>query len=111
MRRYLTLGALIVLAACGTPGSTPQKSDAPERARKVAQEFVDGYDHQFPEEAYEVGYPDTPMDRLGDRSAAAMTAWRAKEDAWLMVLRAIDPGQLEGTDAAIPYAFTRDRLE
>ena len=77
----------------------------------VAKEFVDGYYHQFPEEAYEVGYPDTPMDRLGDRSAAAMTAWRAKEDAWLARLAAIDPTQLEGTDAGIPYAFTRDRLE
>ena len=79
--------------------------------RTVAKEFVDGYYHQFPEEAYEVGYPDTPMARLGDRSTAAMAAWRAKEDAWLATLAAIDPGQLEGTDAAIPYAFTRDRLE
>ena len=42
---------------------------------------------------------------------AAMTAWRAKEDAWLATLATIDPAQLEGTDAAIPYAFTRDRLE
>jgi uncharacterized protein (DUF885 family) len=100
-----------VAAACGGQTPTPAKSDAPERAGKVAQEFVDGFYHQFPEEAYEVGYPDTPMDRLGDRSAAAMTAWRAKEDAWLATLGAIDPGELEGTDAAIPYAFTRDRLE
>jgi uncharacterized protein (DUF885 family) len=100
-----------VAASCAGQSTTPAKSDAPERVRKVAQEFVDGYYHQFPEEAYEVGYPDTPMDRLGDRSAAAMTEWRAKEDAWLAALAAIDPGQLEGTDAAIPYAFTRDRLE
>ena len=77
----------------------------------VAQEFVDGYYHQFPEEAYEVGYPDTPMDRLGDRSESAMAAWRAREDAWLATLTKLDPGQLEGTDGAIPYAFTRDRLE
>jgi uncharacterized protein (DUF885 family) len=77
----------------------------------VAQEFVDGYYHQFPEEAYEVGYPDTPMDRLGDRSEPAMAAWRAREDAWLATLTKLDPAQLEGTDGAIPYAFTRDRLE
>ena len=100
-----------VAASCGTSAPAPQESDAADSARLVAKEFVDGYYHQFPEEAYEVGYPETPMDRLGDRSAAAMTAWRVKEDAWLARLAAIDPGQLEGTDAGIPYAFTRDRLE
>src|SRR5687767_7094844 len=100
-----------VAAACGGPAPEPQKSDVADRVRMVAKEFVDGYYHQFPEEAYEVGYPDTPMDRLGDRSAAAMTTWRAKEDAWLASLTAVDPGQLEGTDAGNPYAFTRDRLE
>src|SRR5687767_6795703 len=100
-----------VAAACGGPAPEPQKSDVADRVRMVAKEFVDGYYHQFPEEAYEVGYPDTPMDRLGDRSAAAMTAWHAKEDAWLTRLAAIDPARLEGTDAGNPYAFTRDRLE
>ncbi|HYW31001.1 MAG TPA: DUF885 domain-containing protein [Gemmatimonas sp.] len=104
--------AIVVAAvACdtATPVATPANPAA--TARTVAQEFVDGYYHQFPEEAYEVGYPDTPMDRLGDRSAAAMSAWRSKEDAWLAVLMKIDPDSLEGTDAATPYAFTRDRLE
>ncbi|MEO6223231.1 MAG: DUF885 domain-containing protein [Vicinamibacterales bacterium] len=109
--KLILLSLAVLAASCGSPTPTPATSDAPDRARKVAQEFVDGYYHQFPEEAYEVGYPDTPMDRLGDRSATAMTAWRAREDAWLAALAAIDPGELEGTDAAVPYAFTRDRLE
>ena len=97
-------------ASCGS-SPEPAQPDAAATARAAAQEFVDGYYHQFPEEAYEVGYPDTPMDRLGDRGPAAMSAWRAREDAWLATLKQIDPAQLEGTDAAIPYAFTRDRIE
>jgi len=101
----------LTIASCGSTPPAPQPQDAVATARTVAQEFVDGYYHQFPEEAYEVGYPDTPMDRLGDRGAAAMTAWRAREDQWLAKLTSIDPAQLEGTDAAIPYAFTRDRIE
>jgi uncharacterized protein (DUF885 family) len=110
--RFLLIPLTVLLAAsCSGSSSEPKKPDAATEAKAVAQEFVDGYYHQFPEEAYEVGYPDTPMDRLGDRSAAAMTAWRAREDEWLKRLAAIDPGQLEGTDAAVPYAFTRDRLE
>jgi uncharacterized protein (DUF885 family) len=103
---------LLFVFAIGCSGaSTPATPDAVNEAKTIAKEFVDGYYHQFPEEAYEVGYPDTPMDRLGDRSAAGMTAWRAREDDWLKRLAAIDPGQLDGTDAAVPYAFTRDRLE
>lgn len=100
----------VSVASCGS-SPEPAHPDAAGTARTVAQEFVDGYYHQFPEEAYEVGYPDTPMDRLGDRGPEAMTTWRAREDAWLATLKQVDPAQLEGTDAAIPYAFTRDRIE
>ncbi len=109
--RYAVLAVIVLpLAACGGPTSEPTGDDA-ATAQRVAQAFVDGYYHQFPEEAYEVGYPDTPMDRLGDRSQAAMDAWRAREDGWLAELRAIDAAALDGTDAAVPYAFTLDRLE
>lgn len=104
---FLALTALIVSAGC-TGGDTA--SPATE-AKAIAQEFVDGYYHQFPEEAYEVGYPDTPMDQLGDRGQFTMDAWRAREDGWLTRLRAMDARSLEGTDGAIPYAFTLDRLE
>jgi len=112
--RSLVLTVAMVVAACssgtastGSAGST----DAPATALRVAQKFVDGYYHQFPEEAYEIGYPDTPMDSLGDRGQASMDAWRARVDAWLAELRGIDPAALEGTDAEIPYAFALDRLE
>jgi len=103
--------ALAVIAASCAPADSPTGEDPAATALRVAQEFVDGYYHQFPEEAYEIGYPDTPMDSLGDRGEPAMDAWRAREDGWLAELRAIDESQLEGTDAAIPFAFTLDRLE
>jgi len=101
----------VVLSAC-------ESDDAPDvspggqvtAALDVAEEFVNGYYHQFPEEAFEIAYPDTPMDRLGDRSEAAMNAWNARLETWMARLDALDPAVLEGTDAAIPYAFTRDRI-
>src|SRR3989304_399077 len=71
----------VSVASCGS-SPEPEHPDAAATARTVAQEFVDDYYHQFPEEAYEVGYPDTPMDRLGDRGAAAMTAWRGRGGGW-----------------------------
>lgn len=108
--RVRLLAALALVAGCAERAGDTGDPEAVATALRVAQEFVDGYYHAFPEEAYEVGYPDTPMDSLGDRGVAAMDAWRAREDAWLAALRAIDPADLEGTDAAIPYAFTLDRL-
>lgn len=103
------IAAALLAAACARTSGAPEPPA--EAAIRIAQEYVDGYYHQFPEEAYEVGYPDTPMDRLADRGPAAMDAWRAREDAWLAGLRAIDPAGLEGTDAAVPFAFALDRLE
>jgi len=108
--RVTIVAAITAATSCSTADTTPE-TEAAATAMRVAQEFVDGYYHQFPEEAYEIGYPDTPMDSLGDRGQAAMDAWRAREDAWLGELQGIDPAQLEGTDAAVPYAFTLDRIE
>jgi uncharacterized protein (DUF885 family) len=107
------LPRVLIAAMALATGITPamgNSSDA-DAALRIAQEYVDGYYHQFPEEAFEVGYPDTPMDQLGDRSVPAMRAWNAREDAWLAALRRIEPAALANTPAAIPYAFTRDRLE
>ncbi|MEJ2205191.1 MAG: DUF885 domain-containing protein [Gemmatimonadota bacterium] len=110
LSRLLVLGALPALTFCAGEPETDRGDDAAV-AIAVAQHYVDAYYHQFPGEAYEIGYPDTPLDRFGDRSVEATAAWQSREDAWLDTLRALDPAALEGTDAAIPYAFALDRLE
>jgi uncharacterized protein (DUF885 family) len=78
---------------------------------QIASDFLQGYFRQFPEEVYEVGYGDAPMDRLGDHSEAATKVWDAQVDQWLMSLDAIDVAALAGTPEAITYAFTRDQLQ
>lgn len=107
------LPRVLIAAMALATGMSPAMGNASgaDAALRIAQEYVDGYYHQFPEEAFEVGYPDTPMDQLGDRSVPAMRAWNAREDAWLAALQRIEPDALANTPAAIPYAFTRDRLE
>lgn len=107
----LVLGALPVLTSCAEGPGAGRSGDDAAVAIAVAQHYVDAYYHQFPGEAYEIGYPDTPLDRFGDRSVGAIAAWQAREGAWLDTLQALDPAGLEGTDAAIPYAFALDRLE
>jgi len=108
-----SLSLLLALATVAVVGCARSEAgaDAAAEAKAVATEFADGYYHQFPEEAYEIGYPDTPMDELGDRSQPSMDAWRTRETAWLERLRAIDTTTLAGTDGWVPYAFTLDRLE
>ncbi len=101
----------ILLSACAPgDGSGLSPDEQAATALRVAQEFVDGYYHRFPEEAFEIGYPDTPMDRLGDRSETAMAAWAAQLDGWKATLDGLDGAALAGTDAAVPYAFALDRI-
>ncbi len=122
MGKWFTVIALVAwTAACGDDGSAAgaaaekagdaaEGADPVQEALAVATEYVDGYYEQFPEEAYESGYP-ADLDRLGDRSVAALAGWTVAEEAWIERLRAIDPDDLDGTEAAVPYAFALDRLE
>lgn len=98
---------VLALAAC----SDAPVDDSAERVNQIASDFLQGYFRQFPEEVYEVGYGDAPMDRLGDHSEAATKVWDAQVDQWLMSLDAIDVAALAGTPEAITYAFTRDQLQ
>ena len=56
--------ALIFLSGCATPDST---SDAVAEALAIADEYVAGYYNEYPEDAYETGYP-APLDRMGDHT-------------------------------------------
>ncbi len=119
LRNSLPVVVLLLVASCGSDqgddgpnnSATTIEGEAPAaRAAAIADEYVTEYYHQFPEEAYETGFP-APLDRLGDRSLVALAVWETREDAWLAALSEIDPATLEGTDAAVPYAFARERLE
>ena len=52
------LAGILVLSCGGEPDSAKSApaDDPVALALAVAQEYVDGYYHQFPEEAYEFGY-------------------------------------------------------
>jgi uncharacterized protein (DUF885 family) len=109
----LTLAGLLVLSCGGQPdrARAVPAEDAVELALAVAQEYVDGYYHQFPEEAFLYGYPGAPADRFGDFSQEALAGWHEQEDAWIKALRSVDPDSIRGTVGAVPYAFVLDRLE
>lgn len=111
--------AAVFCVGCESPDSSSDRSrdpgseagsEAVAEALAIADEYVAGYYDQFPEEAYETGYP-ASLDRMGDHSPAAREAWVAREDDWLARLEGIDPASLEGTEAAVPYTFSLERLQ
>ncbi len=95
----------LLLTACG-PAETPA-----ERVDRIANEFLEGYFAQYPEQAYESAFPEAPRDRFGDHGERQVAAWNRRVDDWLTELGAIDPAALSDTPAAITYLFARDRLQ
>ena len=106
LKQLLPIVALAIAACSDAP-----VDDSVERVNQIASDFVDGYFSQFPEEVYEVGYGDAPMDRFGDHSEKAMAEWDARVDHWIMLLDEIDVEALAGTPEAITYTFTREQLQ
>jgi uncharacterized protein (DUF885 family) len=113
-RRSLSLTVLVLAVACAderpAASDTETAADPVALSLELAEVYVQAFYEQFPEEAYEAGYPDAPGDRLGDRSPAALADWYAREDSLLHALEAIDSTALAGTEAAIPHAYALDRL-
>jgi len=104
---------LFFLAATTITVGCSQDSDVDpaEKVNLVANEFVDGFYSQYPEEAQESGFPDAPADRFSDQSASGLMAWDTNVDDWIAQLDAIDVSTLNGTPAAITWMFARDRLQ
>ena len=90
--------ACLIFGACADNGRDDEAAAAASAlVNTIATEFVDAYYSQFPEEVYEVGYPDAPMDRFGDHSTASISAWNRQVDGWLQQLGGIDETVLKGS--------------
>jgi len=98
---------MLSIAAC----SGSSQDTAAERVSAIALDFVAGYYEQFPEEVYEVGYPEESPDRFGNHSEESLAIWGARVDAWLAALDNIDVAQLADTPEQITYVFARERLQ
>ncbi len=83
----------------------------PARVKDLADTYLAAYFERHPDEATLDGVADGPHDRLPDDSPLALADWRAREDAWLAELSAIDPASLVGRPEAVAYAVMRNALE
>ena len=101
----------LMLAACSKPPAEPAETSTADVVERIANEFVDGYYAQYPEEVYEIGYPDSPMDRFGDHSEASTAEWNANIDGWLAALDSIDLETVEESSTALTYVFAREKMQ
>ncbi len=99
-------------AACSSP---PPKPAAPPPADPAAKALADGYIaayfDRYPEQATEYGVPGHHHDKLTDNSLDALKAWEAKEDAWLIEAKAIDPSAIATSPMRAAYAIARESIE
>lgn len=90
-------------AAAGDASASP--------IRALADEFLAAYLERHPETGTYLGVPGSRHDRLTDHSLAALAAWRAREDAWLQRVDALDAGIEPGDPDWATLGILRETLE
>jgi uncharacterized protein (DUF885 family) len=110
VRRRTQMAAALIcgsLVACMKNDASPSGADPAIVAtvNGLADEYVNAYFKANPESATIEGRADADHGALRPNSVEDIAVWRAKEDAWLRRLRAVDPATLDGTSAKLAYAF------
>ena len=103
------MNVVVTVALVLTQGLS--NDSVPARVKDLADTYLAAYFERHPDEATLDGVADGPHDRLPDDSPLALADWRAREDAWLAELSAIDPASLVGRPEAVAYGVMRNALE
>ena len=113
MTRTILLVFAVAAAGCGGASTSPEPADerADVRVRALADEFLNAYFEQFPEQATYYGIPGRPHDRLSDRSLTALGRWHAREDRWLADVKGIEPAAIRSGPLRATYAILREHLD
>jgi uncharacterized protein (DUF885 family) len=104
--------ALFLTGACSSaPRDTRKRQPADARVRDLADAYLTAYFDRYPETATIYGVPGRHHDRLSDNSLPALREWEAKEDAFLMQARGIDPQTIQDPRLRATYAIVREALD
>jgi uncharacterized protein (DUF885 family) len=113
--RFRSIVLLTLLAAAGCADrpqqTSPPPASADERVKALADAYLDGYFNRYPEQATVYGVPGRPHDRLADNSLAALKAWEAREDGWLVEAQSIDAASIGAAPLRATHAILREALE
>ena len=108
--RCLIAGVLVTVG-CGAQEDRPPVPSVDDRARALADAYLEGWFARNPDQATYFGVPGRRHDRLPDNSLEGLAAWQQKEDAWLTEARAIDPAAIQSGSLKATYAIVREAVE
>src|ERR687893_536486 len=98
---------MVSLVGCGDaarePGGTDAASTPAEQVSRLADEYVAAWFERFPEAATQRGISGTDHGRVRDNWPAALARWRAREDAWLAKVGAVQAPRLGGNPRGVDY--------
>ncbi len=109
--RCLTVPAILVTVGCGVQEGLPPARSVDDRARALADAYLEGWFARNPDQGTYYGVPGRRHDQLPDNSLEGLAAWQQKEDAWLTEARAIDPAAIQSGSLKATYAIVREAVE
>ena len=109
--RWLTVAAVLVTVGCAAQESGPPGPSVDDRARALADAYLEGWFARNPDQGTYYGVPGRRHAQLPDNSLEGLSAWRQKEDAWLTEARAIDPAAIQSGSLKATYAIVREAVE
>ena len=109
--RCLTVAAIVVSAGCDAQEGRPPAPAVDDRARALADAYLEGWFARNPDQGTYYGVPGRRHDQLPDNSLEGLAAWQQKEDAWLTEALAIDPAAIQSGSLKATYAIVREAVE
>jgi uncharacterized protein (DUF885 family) len=107
------LAAVLALAtvACNQQPQQPAAQPSDAHVKALADTYLAAYLERNPDLITQYGIPGHRQDKLIDNSLDALKAWEAREDAWLVEAKQIDPATISAPPLRATYAILREALE
>jgi uncharacterized protein (DUF885 family) len=106
----IVLAAGLAALVLGGGLRAASSAEAATAVDRIADQMLGAVLAEQPEQAYFAGIRLDRHDGLTDNRPEAVAAWRAREDAWLAALEAIDGDALAGTPQRIARGVLREQL-
>jgi uncharacterized protein (DUF885 family) len=105
--------AVLALAtvACNQQPQQPAAQTSDAHVKALADTYLAAYLERNPDVVTQFGIPGHRQDKLTDNSLDALKAWQAREDAWLLEAKQIDPAMISSPPLRSTYAILREALE